>query len=200
VNLTARIYDALPARYYQPAYSRIAESLGLSEGALLDVGCGPGWVSIRASEGHPQLDCVGIDTNEEMVRFAQRNAAGRLNCTFKVMDAAAIVYPADTFDRIVGVQTMHHWKEPEAILAELQRVLKPGGWCDLLDADADSDQIDGWIDRTGPWPPDFWVRRMWRRYSLGEDAFAEMCRRARALDWTVEVGTLGFYRRLRCRL
>lgn len=200
MSVTARLYDALPARYYQPAYRFIAGSLEITSGAVLDVGCGPGWVSIHTSANNAELDCVGIDTNPEMVGFAERNAGGRLNCTFKVMDAAEIVYPDATFDRVVGVQTMHHWTAPDAIVAELRRVLKPGGWCDLLDADADSKGIDGWIARTGGWPPDFWVRRMWRKYSLGQEGFDAMVARCRALDWDVEVGSLGFYRRIRCRL
>ncbi len=143
MKLTARIYDALPARYYQPAYRHIAASMDIRQGALLDVGCGPGWVSIHAAAGNPELDCVGIDTSAEMIRIARRNAAGA--CTFKQMDAARIAYPDATFERIVAVQTMHHWKDAAAILGELHRVLKPGGRCDLLDADADSGHIEGWI-------------------------------------------------------
>ena len=192
---SVRAYDLLPARYYQPAYRFIAGSLDLTAGALLDVGCGPGWVAIHASVGNPELDCVGIDTSAEMIRLADRNRAGRLNCTFKVMDAAEIVYPDATFDRVVAVQTMHHWDQPDAILAELHRVLKPGGRGIFLDADADADVPAGWIARKGPWPPDAWVKRMWRRHSLGAEGFAEMVRRAGALD-AVETDRLGFYRRL----
>ncbi len=39
---------------------------------------------------------------------------------------------------------------------------------------------------------------MWRKYSLGEAGFDAMAHGARCLDWKVEVGALGFYRRIRC--
>lgn len=196
---SVRAYDLLPARYYQPAYRYIAGSLQITQGAVLDVGCGPGWVAIHASVGNPELDCVGIDLSPEMVALAERNRGNRLNCTFKVMDAAEIIYPDATFDRIVGVQTMHHWTDADAILRELRRVLKATGSVSLLDADGDADVPADWIARTGPWPPDAWVQRMWRKHSLGADGFQAMADRARAAGWEVEVDRLGFYRRLTLR-
>ncbi|MCP4803972.1 MAG: class I SAM-dependent methyltransferase [Proteobacteria bacterium] len=193
---SVRAYDLMPARYYQPAYRYIAGSLELTSGAILDVGCGPGWVAIHASVGNPELDCVGIDLSPDMVRLAERNRGNRLNCTFKVMDAAEIIYPDATFDRIVAVQTMHHWSDPDAILRELHRVLKPAGQLVLLDADADGDVPSGWIARRGPWPPDVFIKRMWEQHSLGADGLRAMTERVSALDWTVKTDKLGFYRRL----
>ena len=90
-----------------------------------------------------------------MIQMAERNRFG-LNVTFRVMDAAAIRYPAATFDRLVGVQTMHHWRDTPAIVAELRRVIRPDGWGAFLDADPASEVPPDWIARQGPWPPDAW--------------------------------------------
>ncbi len=189
-------YDIGPGRYYQPVYRYIAQELELSEGALLDVGCGPGWLSIYAAQVSPEVDCIGIDSSETMILLANRNKGRRLNVTFRHMDAREIIYPVDTFDRIVSVQSMHHWEEPERILAELRRVLKPGGRALLYAADPEAELPEGWIQRTGPWPPGSYVRGMIRRHSLDEAGFQAMLDRARALDWEVESDRHGFFRRI----
>ncbi len=192
-------YDLGPGRYYQPAYRLIVEEIGCGEGALLDVGCGPGWVSIFAASGHPELDCIGIDSSETMIMLADRNKGRRLNCTFRHMDARQIIYPDDTFEHVVSVQAMHHWEEPEAILSEIHRVLKPGGAAWLYAADPDGDLPEGWIQRRGLWPPDAYVQAMMRRYSLSAEEFEAMVERARRLDWQVTVDRHGFYRRIVAR-
>ncbi|MCB9758999.1 MAG: class I SAM-dependent methyltransferase [Alphaproteobacteria bacterium] len=196
----AEAYARGPGWRYDPAYRRIAGALALTEGALLDIGCGPGLVCVHAAAGHPELDCVGIDTNPAMIRLARRSAGRRLNCTFRVMDGAAIRYPAATFHRVVAVQTMHHWTDPDAVLAEIHRVLRPGGIAMLHDADPSAEIDPAFVRRRGRWPPDLWLRQMWRRDSLGDAGFEDMLERTRRLAWAdVGVDTLGFYRRIVAR-
>jgi ubiquinone/menaquinone biosynthesis C-methylase UbiE len=191
-------YQLGPGRMYQPAYKRVVEHLAPAQGNLLDVGCGPGWLCVHAARGRPELDCVGIDTSPRMLDQARRNARGLLNCTFRQMDAASIQYPAATFDVIVGVQTMHHWTQPERILAELQRVLKPGCSTWLLDVDPKVRIPPGWLDRPGGWPPEALLRRNWKRWSLGDAGFQRMLQAAQRLDWSVRVEHVGLYRSLVC--
>jgi len=196
VSLRHYAYDLGPGRYYQPAYRFIAQEIGAGAGALLDVGCGPGWLAIHAAQGQPELDCIGIDSSETMIKLANRNKSRRLNVTFRHMDAREIVYPKDTFDNVVSIQSMHHWEEPEAILAELHRVLKVGGRLWLYAADPDADLPEGWIQRKGPWPPDAYVKGMIRRYTLDAAGFQAMVDRVSKLDWDVTVDTHGFFRRI----
>lgn len=196
-RLRVQAYARGPGHLYDPAYRRLAGSLELSEGAMLDVGCGPGWICVHAAAGHPELDCVGIDRNPAMIALAERNRGRQLNCTFRVMDAAEIRYPEDTFDRVITAQSMHHWAQPGQILTEIMRVLKPGGLALLCDADPASEVPGSWVRRRGPWPPDVWIRAMWRRYSLGDEGFAELRRLAESLPGaSVSVDRLGFYRRI----
>lgn len=190
-------YSMGPGRYYDGAYRRIAGSLDIQEGAVLDLGCGPGWVCIHAAADHLQLDCVGIDTNPSMVRVADANRGPRMNCSFRVMDAAQILFPAGTFDRVVCVASMHYWTQPDQVLAEAYRVLKPGGWLSLLDANPDAALDPAWVTRRGAWPPEAWIRRNWRRYSLGEPGLTQMMDRLNAQPWqSVRRDELGFYHRI----
>lgn len=196
-DLTALTYALGPNAYYQPAYARIAQHLDLHQGALLDVGCGPGGVCFAVAQDKPEVDCVGVDINPAMIQRAQAAKGGRLGCTFHVMDASALRYPAATFDRIVAVQTMHHWRDPDGIIAELARVLKPTGWGVLLDADPSATVSPDWVRRRGPWPPDRWVRRNWSRFSLGAPGLDQMTERLQSRGLTVERYGLGFYVALR---
>ena len=158
--LQALAYDTVPARYYQPTYRILAEALAPATGALLDVGCGPGWLSIHAGAGKPQLDVIGIDTNPAMVARAERNKGSRLNVTFRELDARHVVYPDQTFDVAVALQSAHHWAEPAAVLAEVHRVMVGGGAFYIYEADSDATEVPaGWVERRGPWPPDAFVLR-----------------------------------------
>jgi phosphatidylethanolamine/phosphatidyl-N-methylethanolamine N-methyltransferase len=126
-GLSALAYDTGPGRYYQPAYRNIAAAIELDAGAFLDVGCGPGWLSIYVAAGNPELDAIGIDNNPSMVALAEGNKGTRLNVTYREMNATSIVYPEGTFDAAAAVQSAQDWDDPAAVLEEVYRVLKPGG-------------------------------------------------------------------------
>ena len=171
-TLTAHAFNLIPARYYQPTYRNIAETVTIETGAFLDVGCGPGWLCVHVASGKPELDAIGIDNSQTMIDLAERNKGPRLNITYRKMDAAKIVYPDATFDMAIALQTAHHWEDPAAILAELHRVMKPGGSLFIYEADSDATEVpDGWVQRQGPWPPDAVVLRGWRRYGMDAAAW-----------------------------
>jgi ubiquinone/menaquinone biosynthesis C-methylase UbiE len=97
---------------------------------ILEVGFGSGAdirrVSMLATEGF----VAGIDRSEVMVKQAKnRNAAAirakkvELQCA----SASSIPHPDATFDKIFAINVAHFWMEPLEVLAELSRVLKPGG-------------------------------------------------------------------------
>lgn len=171
-SLTAHAFNLVPARYYQPTYRNIAEAIPLARGAFLDVGCGPGWLCVHMAAGKPELDAIGIDNSETMIELAERNKGPRLNITYRKMDAARIVYPDQTFDAAVALQSAHHWEDPPAVLAEVHRVLRPGASFYLYEADSDATEVpEGWVQRSGPWPPDAFVLRGWKRYGMGAEAW-----------------------------
>jgi ubiquinone/menaquinone biosynthesis C-methylase UbiE len=199
-SLTAWAYALGPARLYPPAYRFIVADIGVERGAWLDVGCGPGGLAIEAATGHPELDVVAIDTSETMLAIAARNRGPRLNVTLRRMDAANIVYPDRTFDVVTAVQSAHHWTDPARILAEIHRVLVPGGRLFVYEADPDGEIPPDWLARRGGWPPDAVMRRRWRRYGMDAarwDAFRAVVN-ASPFGEDVSDERHGFYRRLVC--
>jgi ubiquinone/menaquinone biosynthesis C-methylase UbiE len=98
---------------------------------VLEVGCGPGRLSIRLARRHG-LEVTGLDLDPAMIERARANA-GRLGTggesgpSFVVGDVASLPFPDGSFDLVVSTLSMHHWAEQAAGLAEIGRVLRPGG-------------------------------------------------------------------------
>jgi SAM-dependent methyltransferase len=96
---------------------------------ILEVGSGPGHLAGRLA-GDYGLDVTGVDLDPAMVGLARANAARSTNPVkpeFVVGDAASLPFPDASFDLAVSTLSMHHWAKPAAGLAEIRRVLRPGG-------------------------------------------------------------------------
>src|SRR5918992_4840640 len=97
---------------------------------VLEVGCGPGHLSIRLARQHG-LDVTGLDLDPAMIERARANADRKEDGdehgpSFLVGDVAALPFPDESFDLVVSTMSMHHWADPTAGMAEIDRVLRPG--------------------------------------------------------------------------
>jgi SAM-dependent methyltransferase len=131
----AAIYDALVHRLLLGSlFEGIAADIATAapDGArVLEVGCGPGRLSILLARSHG-LDVTGLDLDPAMIERARGNADGSRNDdgrrpSFLVGDVASLAFPDGSFDLVVSTLSMHHWADPTAGLAEIGRVLRPGG-------------------------------------------------------------------------
>jgi ubiquinone/menaquinone biosynthesis C-methylase UbiE len=130
----AAVYDRLSRRLLGPFYGRIAADVAAvaPDGArVLEVGCGPGHLSIRLARQHG-LEVTGLDLDPAMIQRARANADRLGNGDgrrpeFLVGDVAALAFPDQSFDLVISTLSMHHWADPTAGLAEIGRVLRPGG-------------------------------------------------------------------------
>jgi ubiquinone/menaquinone biosynthesis C-methylase UbiE len=98
---------------------------------VLEVGCGPGRLSILLARGHG-LDVTGLDLDPEMIRRARANAERAANIggggpTFLVGDVASLPFADRSLDLVVSTLSSHHWNDPTAGLDEIGRVLRTGG-------------------------------------------------------------------------
>jgi SAM-dependent methyltransferase len=128
-------YDRLSRLVYGRLFARIAADVAAAarDGAkVLEVGCGPGHLSILLAGRH-DLDVTGVDLDPAMIERARANAAGAAagdggrRPSFLVADVAALAFPDRSFDLVVSTFSLHHWTDPSAGLAEMGRVLRPGG-------------------------------------------------------------------------
>jgi ubiquinone/menaquinone biosynthesis C-methylase UbiE len=90
--------------------------------SILDVGCGPGYVSAAAAE-HGAIP-IGLDFSEEMIAIAKKKFP---RIQFRQGDAQSLPFQDATFDRVVANFALLHLANPARACAEAARVLKPGG-------------------------------------------------------------------------
>lgn len=131
----ARLYDTLSHRLLLGSlFERIADDIWATTpegGRVLEVGCGPGHLSILLARRH-DLEVTGLDLDPAMIKRARANAFTETNshgrkATFLVGDAASLAFPDGSFDVVVSTLSMHHWADPGAGLSEIGRVLRAGG-------------------------------------------------------------------------
>lgn len=96
---------------------------------VLDAGCGPGSITIGIARLVAPGAVVGVDLDEEALSVGRLNAAteGVKDLTFESADATALPFPDASFDRVFVSSLLEHLGSPQEAVAELFRVLKPGG-------------------------------------------------------------------------
>ena len=187
-----------PAWTLQPAWRHIAEAVGPPSGAFLELSCGVGWLSLYVASGRAELDAVGIDDDPVAIGVGERNKGGRLNVTLRVMDPARIVYPDRTFDAAAAVRAGARWPDPQAVFAEVHRVLRPGASFHVYEGDpALRDWPEGWLRSPGPWLPKAAILAWFRRGALPDAGWEALKVAARQSPFGGGTeGTHGPFRRL----
>ena len=110
----------------------------LTPGAhVLDVGCGPGTITVDLAALVPDGHVTGIDAAEGVLDNARQEAGqrGQGNVTFETGNVYQLSYPDDSFDVVHAHQVLQHLSDPVAALAEMRRVCRPGGLVAARDGD-----------------------------------------------------------------
>jgi ubiquinone/menaquinone biosynthesis C-methylase UbiE len=143
--LPAMGHDRL-LRFYDPftrllgvrsAHRRLAAQAGIQPGdRVLEIGTGTGNLALLVAREHPGAEVVGLDPDPLALAMARRKAARRgRQARFDVGTAAVLPYPDESVDRVLSSLMFHHLDEDEKrrALAEVRRVLKPGGSLHIMD-------------------------------------------------------------------
>jgi ubiquinone/menaquinone biosynthesis C-methylase UbiE len=129
----------------QQVKQRMLDACPVREGdQVLDVGCGLGHEARRLVERvGPQGRVVGIDANPAMIAEARERVAGlSLPIVFEVGDAHHVDLPANTFDLCRTERVLRYLDSPEAAVAEMARLARPGGFVLAFDFDSDQTVVD----------------------------------------------------------
>ena len=107
---------------------------------VLDMACGPGGWAIDVARAYPDMDVVGVDISEKMIRYAQAHAraSGLDNASFQVMNILEpLTFPEDAFD-FVNARLTSSFMPTRAwpnLLRESLRITRPGGVIRLTEAE-----------------------------------------------------------------
>jgi arsenite methyltransferase len=103
---------------------------------IVDVGCGPGFYAAELLEQvGPEGSVTGVDASAQMLAIAARRCEGLGNVSFHESDATALPLPDASADGAISVQVLEYVEDVGAALAELHRVLRPGGRAVVWDVD-----------------------------------------------------------------
>lgn len=151
-TMYAKRYSGTGFLYHSRIVTQMLDGVKFRDGRtsdkILDVGCGTGFVA----QLYPNYDLTGIDISEDMLKLNPHK--------WIKAPAEAIPFPDNTFDYVICRSLLHHLEVPAKGLAEMARVLKPGG------------KFVCWEPNLSLWND--WIRRMaklTRRFSHWHKSF-----------------------------
>ena len=136
----ARKYAEKHRRYtglmYRPLLN-ILQKHGLS-GSYLEVGAGPGFLAATIAHNNPEVEITAIDISPDMVTLAkghveETGVEGRIRCLVGDVGDSSFIESLGRFDLVYSAFSVHHWKDPERCLANIQAAVKDTGAILLYD-------------------------------------------------------------------
>lgn len=103
---------------------------------IADLGCGPGFMTQELARAvGPQGRVYALDLSEPMLGLARRRCADLPSVELAMGDMTALDLPDGSFDAAVAMQSVAYVPEAARAVAEIARVLRPGGRAVVLDSD-----------------------------------------------------------------
>jgi ubiquinone/menaquinone biosynthesis C-methylase UbiE len=133
---------------FEPSHRAIIAGIRARSGgrplAVLDVGCGTGVFASRIRAAVPQSRVWGVDLVSAMLVQGQaRWRADSEHVAAVQGDSERLPFPSGAFDVVTCANSFHHYPHQDRAVAEMHRVLKPGGWLFLVDGSRDG--LWGWF-------------------------------------------------------
>lgn len=136
-------FDAIPQIQELKSLARADGNIGPGR-TVLDVGCGFGLETLRLARAVGRDGIVfGLDKSRSLLDIAERRAAAlNLVADFRHGEATALPFGADTFDAVRAERVLIYLSRPEDALAEMVRVLQPGGRLALIEPEFASTTVN----------------------------------------------------------
>ena len=131
-----------------PLVDNALEKARLTEGKILDVGCGPGLLVKEFASRSRNLAVYGIDISPCAIEMAINNCKSLDGAYFSIAEVYRLPFNDNTFDMVICKDTLHHFNRLNRSLLEMLRVVKKNGLVYLQDIRRDLPQY--LLQRTVP--------------------------------------------------
>ena len=146
-GVLASAYEKATRQVIDSYYRHVAEEIvaHLTNGRILDLGTGPGYLPIEIAKRSETVRIIGIDLSRKLLNMARANAAkaglsDRL--TFQLGDAGRLEFEDAFFDMVISTGMLHSLKDPVKVIQEMYRVLKASGEAWIFDPARVSAAVD----------------------------------------------------------
>jgi ubiquinone/menaquinone biosynthesis C-methylase UbiE len=131
----ASFYDIIfTTIFYQAIHKRLLEYLEFSPNPfVLDIGCGTGRLLQRLATNFDDLRGIGLDLSPQMLREARKKNKYRKRIIFQQGNANQLPFADHQFDAVFNTISFLHYPNPEQVLREINRVIRPLGYFYLVD-------------------------------------------------------------------
>lgn len=145
----AEAYNKIMKKAPYGIIARKVLKLGVNEGRVLDIACGPAHLLIALSKLAPKLKLHGLDVSPNMLKIAKGNLERKgLNNEIELHlgSACDLPFESNTFDLVINTNTLHGIEKPKKFFEEFVRVMNPGGAGFIYAYRRDT---PGWLRRMG---------------------------------------------------
>ncbi|WP_455167227.1 class I SAM-dependent methyltransferase [Streptococcus sp.] len=129
---------------YPILVSKLVDLLEHNPQKILDLGCGPGYLSFSLGAIFQNSEIYSLDINQEMLNIAKQNyplysESMDINLSFIQGDVHNLAFTDNTFDLVVSYSCLHHWKDIHNAIREIIRVLNKDGLAVIIDTNPPED-------------------------------------------------------------
>jgi len=131
---------------------RLLQHIDFREGdKFLEIGCGNGSACKKIAKDY-KLNVFGVDVDPDQIKNAIKNIEKLNNISFSVADATNLNFDENEFDIIYSSGVLHHIKNWEMVLEEINRILKPTGYyifTDIAYSRFTTNLFKNWVKKLG---------------------------------------------------
>ena len=113
-------------------FKNVGELVDPVEGDILDIGCADGTFTKVIFERAKPKRVIGIDIVKSSIEYTKKKFRRQKNMKFLVGDAQKLSFRANFFEAVFCLEALEHVFDPQKVLLEIKRVLKPGGYTIIL--------------------------------------------------------------------
>lgn len=130
---------------------QVIARMGIRAGdQILDLGCGGGWTTRLLARAAAGAQATGVDISPGMIAEAERQHTNTIRARYVVGSFERLDLPDARFQRVFSLEALYYAPDLAAALAEILRVLRPGGTCDVVvEYYAENERTAFWPEKTG---------------------------------------------------